>query len=256
MPVLQDLHIPRMVWVMRLSLLLCALALSAPQAIASPDCSADAMLVFDGSASMSEIGFDTGDATRIVEAREAVRDVMPRVERFRRIGLVTYGPGGVSSCAGVEVKFPPRASAALDVISAIDDLRPEGLTPLTRSVTMAADVLNYETTPAVVVLVTDGNETCGGRPCALAAQLASQGADLTVHVIGFRAVVDFFAWNNPEQDPHTATTVARCLADQTGGRFVTTDTVEELVAALQETLGCLVIGGFTPGSRPAGSYFR
>ena len=61
-------------------------------------------------------------------------------------------------------------------------------------------------------------------------------------LIGFRAVVDFFAWNNPEQDPHTSTTVARCLADETGGLFVTTKTVDELVAALQRTLGCPVIG--------------
>ncbi len=241
---------------MRLPLLLCALALPAPHAVASANCAADAMIVFDGSASMSEIGFDTGDATRIVEAREAVRDVMPRVEAFRRIGLVTYGPGGVSSCAGVEIKFPPRERAGLDVIAGIDALRPEGLTPLTRSVAMAAEVLDYQDKPGIVVLVTDGNETCGGRPCALASELAAQSADLTVHVIGFRAVVDFFAWNNPEQDPHTATTVARCLADETGGRFVSTETVEELVAALQETLGCAVIGQLTPEFPRDRSYWR
>jgi Ca-activated chloride channel family protein len=32
------------------------------------------------------------------------------------------------------------------------------------------------------------------------------------------------------------------LADETGGLFVTTETVDELVAALQVTLGCPVIG--------------
>ena len=230
-----------MVGIMRFTALLLSLVMPTHQVLASAGCAADAMVVFDGSASMSEIGFDTGAATRIVEAREAMRRVMPRVEHVRRIGLLTYGPGGVSSCKGVEVKFPPRAEAARDMIAAVEAMEPDGLTPLTASVRAAAEVLNYRDTPGIVVLVTDGNETCGGRPCALASELAA-GADLTVHVIGFRAVVDFFAWNNPEQDPHTATTVARCLADETGGRFVSTETVDELVLALQETLGCLVIG--------------
>lgn len=229
---------------MRLPLLLCALAaLPAPVVQASEICSTDAMLVFDGSASMSEIGFDTGDATRITEAREAMYDVIPRVEQFRRIGLITYGPGGDTSCTGVEVQFPPRDLAGFQLLSEIDMLRPEGLTPLTDAVGTAAEVLDYRSTPGVIVLVTDGSETCGGRPCALGDRLASTGADLTVHVIGFRVVSDFFSWNNPEAKTYSdGKTVAKCLADRTGGRFVATETVDELVAALQQTLGCLVIG--------------
>ena len=76
----------------------------------------------------------------------------------------------------------------------------------------------------------------------MAREFRATARDLVVHVIGFRADVDFFAWNNPEQDPLSSTTVASWLADQTGGLFVTTETVDELVAALQRTLGCPVIG--------------
>lgn len=200
------------------------------------------MLVFDGSASMSEIGFDVADATRIEEARIAMARVMPQIERFRRIGLLTYGPGGASGCSGLTLNFTPRAMAGGDVFIALDALRPSGLTPLSNAVERAAEVLNYRTDPAVVVLVTDGNETCGGRPCALGAAMEAAGHDLTVHIVGFRVAIDFFAWNNPEQDPHSASTVARCLADATGGTFVNTETVDELVTALQDTLGCPVIG--------------
>ncbi len=206
------------------------------------DCSTDAMLVFDGSSSMSEISFDTGDATRIAEARDAIGQVMPQVETYRRIGLLTYGPGGASSCSGLQVRFMPQERSAKRMIAEIDALRPNGLTPLSASVEMAADLLNYRQEPAVVVLVTDGNETCGGRPCTLGKRLRALGHDLTVHVIGFRVSVDFFTWNNPEQDPHSAATVARCLADETGGVFVSTETVDELVEALRETIGCPLIG--------------
>ena len=103
--------------------------------------------------------------------------------------------------------------------------------------------MNYRSDPAVIVLLTDGNETCGGRPCALSQALASNAHDLTVHVIGYRlrAHDELFSWNNPEQT-FGDENVARCLADATGGMYVTTDTVDELTQALQATLGCALIG--------------
>ncbi|MDJ0824441.1 MAG: vWA domain-containing protein [Rhodobacter sp.] len=218
-----------------------SLSASAPGAQVG-DCSVDAMLVFDGSASMDEISFDTGETTRITEARAAMRRAMPQIAPFRRVGLLIYGPGPAGPCNNLDLRFAPRVEAADPVIAAVDGLRPNGLTPLTAAVETAAEILDYRNASGVVVLVTDGNETCGGRPCALGRALRAEARDLTVHVIGFRVAVDFFAWNNPEQDPHTSTSVSRCLADETGGLFVSTETVDELVAALQETLGCPVIG--------------
>ncbi|MBD3666012.1 VWA domain-containing protein [Sulfitobacter sp. TSTF-M16] len=210
------------------------------------------MLVFDGSSSMSEVGFDTGISTRIDEARQAVARIMPQVEHFRRIGLLTYGPGGATSCTGLQLHFLPQPRAGERVAQEIGALEPSGLTPLSAAVEQAAEVLAYRSQPAVVVLVTDGNETCGGRPCTLGRALAAAGHDLTVHVIGFRVSVDFFTWNNPEQDPHSAATVARCLADETGGTFVSTETVDELVEALRETVGCPLIGQFGTAPRQTG----
>lgn len=200
------------------------------------------MLVFDGSASMDEISFETGPNTRIVEARQAIRRAMPDIAPVRRVGLLIYGPGPAGACENLDLRFAPIAGSAGPVIDAVEALQPNGLTPLTGAVRRAAETLDYRNRAGVVVLVTDGNETCGGRPCEMARNLRATSRDLTVHVIGFRAVVDFFAWNNPEQDPQASTTVARCLADETGGLFVRTETVEELVAALQRTLGCPVIG--------------
>ena len=97
------------------------------------------------------------------------------------------------------------------------------------------------------MLVTDGNETCGGRPCALGSALAAERQDLTVHVIGFKVVVDFFSWDNPEQqDVGAGNTVAKCLADRTGGLYVSTETVAQLADALRVTLGCSLIGQTDP----------
>jgi Ca-activated chloride channel family protein len=224
-----------------LTVLACALPV-VPTAVAQ-DCSRDAMLVFDGSASMAEVGFDQTAPTRIEDARAALRGALPQIAPVRRVGLLTYGPGPEGSCDGINLKFPPVSDAAQPVIDAIDLMDPIGLTPLTEAVAEAARVLNHTTTPGIIVLVTDGNETCGGRPCALGAELADTSANLTVHVIGFRVVADPFAWDSPEAGIYTdGSSIARCISDQTGGLYVATDTVDELTEALRNTLGCALVG--------------
>ncbi len=232
-----------------------ALALSitaAPLSVgASSSCAADAMLVFDGSGSMAELGFDQTAPTRIDDARKAVRRAMPQIAPVRRVGLLVYGPGPEGSCDGINLKFIPRADASDAVIEAIDTVDPFGLTPLTESVREAAEVLEYRSKPAIVVLVTDGNETCGGRPCATGKELAISARDLTIHVIGFRVVADPFAWDSPEAGVFSdGASVAKCLSDGTGGNYVSTETVDELAEALQETLGCALIGQVSASRRP------
>ncbi len=198
------------------------------------------MIVFDGSASMAKTGPGTGDETRIVLAREAMRQAMPEIELYRQLGLVIYGPGGQrKSCDNVAPRFPPMPDAAQRIIGAVDTLEPDGNTPLTAAVRSAAEALNFTEDPSVVVLVTDGRETCGGSPCALGANLAARGADLKVHVIGFQLQPD--SKGHPSFRPSNEVYKADCLAEQTGGLTVTTETVQELVAALRETLACPVV---------------
>lgn len=221
--------------------LMLAAALLGPAAAAEEaSCAADAMVVFDGSASMAEILPGVDDAPRIESAREAMRRAMPEIARSRRLGLVIYGPGGrANGCDSVDLRFPPVADAAPRIVGAVDALRPDGDTPLTEAVRRAAEALDFTERPGVVVLVTDGRETCGASPCALGAELAARGADLTVHVIGFRLQPDLVG--HPLFRPDNRVHRADCLAERTGGTVVTTETVEDLVAALRETLACPVV---------------
>lgn len=215
---------------------------------AQQGCARDAMVVFDGSGSMAEMGFNLLDEPRILDARRAMRTVMPQVAPVRRMGLITYGPGAKAQCDSVQLRFAPVPNAADRMISEVERLEPEGETPLTDAIAQAAAVLDYTNKPGVIVLVTDGKDTCGGAPCALAADLA-RGADMTVHVIGFRVRGEHFAW--PDQPADTAVEpVARCLADQTGGTYVHAETLDDLIVALRQTLGCPVYSTVTSG-RPA-----
>ena len=217
-------------------------------AAASEDCTADAMLVFDGSGSMAEMGFNLLDRPRILEAREAVHAVMPHIAPVRRLGLIVYGPGDSGGCGNIALRFAPMRDAGPRVVAEIDGLQPDGETPLTEAVAQAAGVLLAGSMDGTVVLVTDGKETCNGSPCELAAQLAADAPGLTVHVIGFKVRSDHFGWVQ-----HTnimSTTVAECLAEQTGGRYVPAESVDELAEALDETLGCRLISRAPQGVRP------
>jgi len=200
-------------------------------------CTQDAMLVFDASGSMASVGYNEMEIPRIHQALDAVRSVLPRVAPYRRIGLLVYGPGPKDACSNVDLRLRPQSRAAARILGELERVVPDGNTPLTVAVQNAAEVLDYRKTPGTVVLIADGDETCGGRPCQIASRLASEGEALTVHVIGFKVRAKFFQWQS-QSKRSGGQTAARCLADQNGGKYISAESTEDLVAALQETLGC------------------
>ncbi len=220
-----------------------AASLSLAGSMVSANCTEDAMIVFDGSGSMAEMRFNQIGEPRIFDARRAVRTALPQIASNRRIGLIVYGPSAAADeCSGIDLKFAPRPDAAMPVIDAIDALQPEGQTALTEAVDLAARTLDHTRKAATIVLVTDGKETCGGQTCALASELAAAGVATTVHVIGFKVRGEHFGWGGQGQtDYYTAVSVAECLATETGGEYVNTETVDELVAAMERTLGCALL---------------
>ncbi len=218
--------------------------LTAQTALASEACSTDAMIVFDGSASMSEAAAPGSRSTRIEDARAAMARAMPFIAPYRKVGLLIYGPGApaglAGACTGIDLRFAPEPEAGPRIQQEVHRIEPAGLTALTDAVRQAAEVLDYLSKPALIVLVTDGNETCGGSPCQLGAELSGAARDLTVHVIGFHVRASDFTHNDKVGDGATA---AECLAALNGGQYTHTDTVEALAEALQDTLGCDEISG-------------
>lgn len=195
-------------------------------------CTQDAMIVFDASGSMAG-NVNQGIATtipRIDEVRGALATVLPTVTRARRVGLITYGPGPYQQC-NVDLKLKPMDNAAEHIMQEVNALSPAGKTPLTAAVRNAAEVLDYRHKPGVVVVVTDGEETCGGSPCDLGKELHAAAVNLTVHIIGYR--MKDFSWTG-----EGSILDAKCLAEENGGLYISTDSKQDLIEALQKTLGC------------------
>ena len=200
-----------------------------------PPCIEDAMIVFDASGSMSG-NLDQGIATlkpQINEVRSALAEVLPAATRFRRVGLITYGPGPGNQC-NLKLNLKPTANAATLIMQDLEGISPAGKTPLTTAVATAADVLDYRNSPGVIVLLTDGEETCGASPCELGKELRAEAANLTVHVIGFRT--RGFSWTGEHGMLDT-----KCLAEENQGLYFSAENRDDLVAALKATLECPMV---------------
>jgi Ca-activated chloride channel family protein len=198
-------------------------------------CTEDAMIVFDASGSMSgnqTLGIPNSEA-RIDQVRSALAEVLPSATKFRKVGLVTFGPGPYNQC-NVKLELKPMPDAAEPIMNAVNALVPAGKTPLTSAVEQAANVLDYRKKPGVIVVVTDGEETCGRLLCELAKTLHTTAAQLTVHVIAFR--YEAFSWTG-----EGAALDLQCLAETNNGLYTKVNTDEDLVQALEKTLDCPMV---------------
>lgn len=139
---------------------------------------------------------------------------------------------GISAMSSSTSRPTPNASEL--ILRKLEGISPAGKTPLTRAVAQAAEVLDYRRHPGVIVVLTDGEETCGASPCELGKELSAAAAQLTVHVIGFR--LRDFSWTGEH-----SILDAKCLAEQNGGLYIGAQNKDDLVDALKSTLECPMI---------------
>lgn len=199
-----------------------ALTLVATSLTATAQEQPSTILVLDASGSMW--GQIDGE-NKIVIARRVVADILSDFPKDQNLGFVTYGHRERGQCSDIETVIEPAPDTAQQIIRIVNELNPRGMTPMTDAVITAAKALRHTEQAATVILVSDGIETCNPDPCAAARALEQAGIDFTAHVIGFDV--------KGEDD---ALKQMQCIANETGGRFLTADNAQELSAALQEVV--------------------
>ncbi|NNG01074.1 MAG: VWA domain-containing protein [Desulfobacteraceae bacterium] len=174
------------------------------------------VLVLDASGSMW--GRIRGQP-KISIARRVLSDLIDRLPGDMKVGLTVYGHRRKGDCRDIETVVPVGTLAATTLKHQIDAVIPKGKTPLSAAVQRAAQELRYTEERAIVVLISDGLETCDMDPCELAGELATDGVDITVHVIGLQIKKEDQGY-------------LECLAEKTGGLFLTADNSKTLGDAL------------------------
>ncbi|MEZ5751637.1 MAG: VWA domain-containing protein [Paracoccaceae bacterium] len=224
--------------------ILIPLALCLPLAAQAqvPPAQPSAILVLDGSGSMWG---QIDGVNKIVIARDVVANLLSDLPADLRLGLTAYGHRRRGDCSDIETLIEPGTGNRDAIARAVNAINPRGRTPMTRAVVEAAEALRYTEDAATVILVSDGIETCEADPCAIAAQLEAAGIDFTAHVVGFDVAAE------PE-----ARAQMQCIADQTGGRFLTADNAEELAAALTEVAATVAAPAPEPVVEPVATEHR
>lgn len=171
-------------------LLICA-CLSPPAAVGQTCNTADrsVLLILDSSGSMNA-RLPNGE-TRIAVARRAVKDVAGFMSPRAQMSLRLYGaqsPSRNKDCQDttLAIPFAPAEANGAAVVATVDSAKAQGYTPIAFSLQQAAADFPADAKERVIVLVSDGKETCQGDPVVAAKALAAKG--ITVHAVGF--VVD------------------------------------------------------------------
>ena len=198
-----------------------------PTATLAP--SVNMAFILDASGSMLA---PLGGRTRLVVAQDAVAQLSAGLPSDMNASLWVYGhrvaqTDKAASCKDIEQVLPlePVDAARFDTVAHSFGAR--GWTPITESIRRAAESLPVGANERnSIVLVSDGEETCAGDPCAMAAAVRAADARVTVHAIALNA---------------SAITRAqlRCIAEASGGTYQDADTAEELDLALEEATGAV-----------------
>lgn len=183
----------------------------------------DIVLVLDASGSMKARLPD--GVTRIDAARSAVADLVRNLPANSRLAFRAYGhqsPVQKKDCRDTEllVGFDVVGRNRPAVLERTRAIQAQGFTPITYVLQLAAkDFPGDGTASRVIVLVSDGRETCEGDPCATAKALADADARLAVHTIGLG--VDA-----------AARFQLRCIASVARGIYADAEDAKQLVDAL------------------------
>ena len=141
-------------------------------------------IVLDTSGSMlQDLG---GGQTRIDVARQVLTDlVTTKIPAGAPVALRTFGnqPGSCDTQLAVPLSPLDPSSMA----SVIQGVQVTNLvkTPIGASLEEVANDLAGVSGPKVVILVTDGEETCDGDPAQAIQDLVAQGINVQVNIVGF-----------------------------------------------------------------------
>ena len=147
-------------------------------------------IVLDASHSMTEA---VPGGTKIEVARQAIKQLLDVLPSAYQVALRVYGHSvpqsdRARSCQDSELLWPLRPLTQENraaIAQRLTLVQPKGLTPIAFVLEQAVNDFVGLQGKKVIVLVSDGEETCGGDPLAMANYITALGIGLKVYVVGF-----------------------------------------------------------------------
>ncbi|SDS04891.1 VWA domain-containing protein [Microlunatus soli] len=209
---------------------------AAPAAHADP--ANKMMLVMDSSGSMKEKLSD--GKTRISAAKSALNTVIGGLPGSQQVGLRVYGAkvfdrSDKGACTDSQRVVDLGTDNRDDLKAAVEKYKPYGETPTGYALQQAGKDLGNDG-QRTIVLVSDGEPTCAPDPCEVAGDLAEQGIDLKVDVVGLDV-------------SGKARSMLQCVAKAGHGHYYDADSADDIGKAL-DTVATRSLRPYKPTGKP------
>ncbi|PRX10067.1 UNVERIFIED_ORG: von Willebrand factor type A domain-containing protein [Martelella mediterranea] len=156
---------------------------------------------------------------RIDVLKDSIGNVVDDLNDNVEVGLVTF-----SGCDGVLDMGSYRARQRERMMTKINRLEPDSATPVAQALQVAIDKARHSGAKRIV-LVSDGGETCGGDPCAI----ARNAGDIRIDVISMGGG-----------------RILSCVSDATGGTLTERSSTEDIELGLNDVIEEAEIESCTP----------
>ena len=145
------------------------------------------LFVVDFSNSMSEF---LEHKTKVNHVKEMMAYILPQISPETQVGVRVYGHTcnliAYNACRSSELIVPLGLNNTTKIGSAMQRLRPRGMTPITYSLKQAVkkDLKDFSGIKHIILL-TDGGENCDESPCDYSIELMKKRKDIKIDVIAF-----------------------------------------------------------------------
>jgi len=147
------------------------------------------LFLLDASGSMLE-QWERPNQTRWSVAKSILTKLVDSLRQNTKLdlGLRVYGhrsPQEIKNCKDTWLEVPFKAKNHTLIIDKLQEIKPKGVTPITYSLEQAGN--DFPAGPGyrnIVILITDGIESCGGDLCAMSKALQQKGVFLRPYIIG------------------------------------------------------------------------
>ena len=204
----------------------------------------DVEIILDVSGSMAGQLSDGG--TKMNVAKNSLATVINQMPENAFVGFRAYGHRSTSAnknCKDSELIYPIGKLSKDSLITKINSLSPGGWTPIDYSLRQAK--LDFNNNPEygkMIILVSDGEETCGGDPCATIKTMRGEGFDVVVNTVGFDV-------------SGIAEDQLKCIAAASGGEYRSAKNASELVDSMTFFSQRAFEGFINAGGTKAGTGF-
>ena len=223
--------------------------------------------IFDASFSMNESV--EKNKSRMDVAKEVMIDLIQNLEDRPglEVGLRVYGSRNTDCDDSILVQdFGSVDAVRGKILDVVRSLKPKGKTPIAYSLEQAAQDFPSRDSRNIIVLITDGQESCGGDPCAVSYYLQSQGIFYKPYVVGFAmsrseearvsCIGTYYSAKDRKSLSEALASIMRKVVEPSqleieawaGGQNVTSQTVFEIEDASGDSVGTR--------QRPEGDIFR